>query len=432
MNPLLARYLYFSLQFFRREPVRKALEIQSMFFDENTIEFELDFKKKFLINAKNNVPFYNKEIEKNDIHIEKISSVNEINYFIESLPIIEKQYVIRNKEKFLSKFWKQKPYTLNTTSGSTGDPLIFPLNNESWAFRHAAQFYCLSKYGINIGEPYGYFFGQHWRKDKKRYTDIKDLIFNRIRVSAFNISDQTVVSYFAQLKRSRITHIIGYPSAISDFCNLISKKKDLQELGIKGIVTTSEPLFDYQRETIEKAFKAPCINIYGAVEAGIVAFEIPDHGLIQNRLGVHVKEVDNEIIATDIHNYSFPLINFRTGDYFEPGEKEGEYSQIFGRSGKKIELKTGRTINANVFSYIFKTLSSSFPVAKYRFYLSPEKGSFRCEVVMIDVPSNIEVFQLELRNEFVQSIGNDIPLEISLVEEIPYLANAKHRDIVEL
>jgi len=46
-------------------------------------------------------------------------------------------------------------------------------------------------------------------------------------------------------------------------------------LKLKGIVTTAENLYEHQRELIEKVFKCPVINEYGARDAGIIAYQCP-------------------------------------------------------------------------------------------------------------------------------------------------------------
>jgi phenylacetate-CoA ligase len=94
---------------------------------------------------------------------------------------------------------------------------------------------------------------------------------------------------------------------------------------LKCVITTSEILDQASRDLIESVFDVKVYNEYGCGEVGSIAHEC-EHGNMHIMASNLIVEIDNsgqsdeydgEIIVTDLHNYSMPLIRYRLGDYAE-------------------------------------------------------------------------------------------------------------------
>ena len=91
---------------------------------------------------------------------------------------------------------------------------------------------------------------------------------------------------------------------------------------LKGIVSTSENLYDFQRKTIEQAFDCPVINEYGARDAGIIAYECPKgrmHISAENMI-VEILDIQTNqpfehgkpgLVITDLNNFSMPRLRYK-------------------------------------------------------------------------------------------------------------------------
>ncbi len=152
----------------------------------------------------------------------------------------------------------------------------FPCANRSWAYRHALYFRCAGWFGVDVGEPHAYFWGLHWNKRTRFQVRIRDAAMNRVRVSAYETGSETFETNFSRVQRFGVTHFLGYPSSIYEFCCLADAAgKALVSFGLKAVFTTGEPLLPFQRTLIEKVTGAPCVNTYGSVEGGLIACECP-------------------------------------------------------------------------------------------------------------------------------------------------------------
>jgi hypothetical protein len=101
---------------------------------------------------------------------------------------------------------------------------------------------------------------------------------------------------------------------------------------------------------------------------------------------------------------------------------------IEGRSGEPITLPNGRCINSHLPGYIFKPLAPLGVVRRYRFVGSPAG----LELFMV-VSSTFQEPHLKMvEQECLKALGPGLNLRIRLVDSMPVLPNAKHRDFVRV
>ena len=119
-------------------------------------------------------------------------------------------------------------------------------------------------------------------------------------------SETDVDKQFKAITEAHSTYIIGLPSFIYRVTLLMSKDMDLKSLGIRRIISTSEPLSESMRHTIEDAWGCKVIDVWGMTEFGLAcAIECDE----QN--GLH----------TDEANLLFEIIDPDTGEHLPAGEK---------------------------------------------------------------------------------------------------------------
>ena len=103
------------------------------------------------------------------------------------------------------------------------------------------------------------------------------------------------------------------------------------------------------------------VEIYGAIECGILGFELKRKGFLYPSLDTHIIELDNDgivnkargnCIVTALDIFSFPLIRYRLGDWIEMEDFEGYpvIKSILGRLDDWITWKDGSRIPFHFFA----------------------------------------------------------------------------------
>lgn len=439
MNTTLARTLYFGLQALRREPVRSAMaDLERTEF--SSFEELRDIQSKRMISqlmfALEHVPYYREKYLSFHSQIKRLSRWEAVNKLMCELPCVTKEEVQGKPNRFQAQVTKTIRTYPDKTSGSAGTPLQFPCDQEAWAYRHAHTFRALKMHNVQVGEPYALFFGLHWDKRSRSQVALRDRVFNRVRVSAFDINQSTFETHLKKIRDYQPTYFLGYPSALYDFCFLAQEfGVDLRELKLKVVFTTAEPLLSYQREMIQEVTGSRCVSQYGNAEGGFNAFECPAgnmHIAVETtwlRLQNPAK-FSGEALVTDMMLRAFPLINYAIGD--EVQMKDGVCScgrahpmieSIQGRSGEPILLPNGRRINANLPSYIFKPLASLRVIRRYRFV---QRGEDLDLFLVVSDSCREEHLDL-VKQEVHAAFGPDISFALHVVSELENLPNAKHR-----
>ena len=123
--------------------------------------------------------------------------------------------------------------------------------------------------------------------------------------------------YFEKLSKDNISVIEGYPSNLYIIALFLLKNN--QTFPMKTVLTSSETLFENQREAIEKAFCCKIFDFYGMAERTVFATECQVHDGhhlcseygITEILDKNNHPVSNgkegKLVGTSLHNFGMPL-----------------------------------------------------------------------------------------------------------------------------
>ena len=187
---------------------------------------------------------------------------------IQQLPLLSKQDVIQHNEKIHTKHTFKKIFTA-TTSGSSGDPLVYQREEASDSFNRASIFRGYSWHNVQPWERNGYFWGFDFSRFKQLKISILDALQNRFRM--FDYKEKALKRFVHKLKHARYIH--GYSSMVYQTAKLINEQQLPKPTQLKMVKGTSEKIYDSYKEEIQRAFGVPIISEYGAAETGIIAFE---------------------------------------------------------------------------------------------------------------------------------------------------------------
>lgn len=259
--------------------------------------------------------------------------------------IIQHGMEMRNKGYF--------PYTnleQVATSGSTGMPLTIyyekgKTNAREWAYiwhmRQHLGYNPLSKCVVLMDYPVPTASeGIYW---------YKGAMGRWLVMSTFHMSDKNLPKYIEQIRKFKPEFIQCYTSAAVTLARFM-KDRLMDVLPLKGILCSSESLFEGQREFIEKTFGCKVFCHYGHTEKCVLAYECPVSGKyhvfpqygfteIIGKDGKHVSKGEiGEIVATGFNNRAMPLIRYKTQDYAQ----FGGYGCSCGRSYMVLDKIEGR------------------------------------------------------------------------------------------
>ncbi|WP_340066135.1 phenylacetate--CoA ligase family protein [Ascidiimonas aurantiaca] len=361
-------------------------------------------KLRYLIDfADTHSPYYQNLFKEKGLSSADIKSLKDIKKF----PTISKEELIKYNRDIHTNYPFKKKFVA-TTSGSSGNTLSFNRDESADSFNRASIFRGYSWHLVHPWERNGYFWGYNFSFTERLKVKLLDTLQNRFRI--FTYKEQELVKFARKLQYASYLH--GYSSMIYETAKCINVMDLPKPKKLKMVKGTSEKIFPYYQQEIQKAFGQRIISEYGATESGIIAFECPSGNMHINMEGVLVEEVDNEILVTNLEMHSFPVIRYKLGDYIKLGT--GLKTCACGRDHTILEEVTGRVGNKIIgkdqeypslyFYYIFKNLSLNKNLELSYQVIQREKGKLEFYILEEMNANEKQLLISEIRHHF----GNDI------------------------
>lgn len=359
---------------------------------------------------------------------------------LERWPILSKDAVRRRGDELHVP--GARAYWVQHTSGSTGTPVVILVNRHTYQLVHAL----LSAHEADCGvaptdlratlagrmvQPAERLQPPFWRYNHAE----RQLIF-----SAYHLAESTLPAYVAELTRRQPAEIIGYPSAIAVVANFLRKTGAVGVIRPKVVVTNSETLFAWQRDTIEQAFHCPVRDYYGSAESVVFAPQCaagayhfsPLLGVaeIVDRDGAAVQPGDTgRLLCTTLTNDVMPLVRYEIGDdavrLAGPcpcGSPLDGASEIIGRHDDAVVTPDGREVGR--MDHIFKGVTGIRECQ-----IVQESLDLIRLVLVADAGFDARQEQLLRQNALVR-LGGGVRVEIERVAEIPRSRAGKFRGVL--
>ncbi|AKO97731.1 hypothetical protein MALG_02567 [Marinovum algicola DG 898] len=195
---------------------------------------------------------------------------------------------------------------------------------------------------------------------------MKDRLLGYTRISCYDLSDSALTEISRRLARLSCDHVLGYSKALDALARHKLAGNDLWPGGKKAVIATAEALpFDDSKTVIEKAFDAPLVMEYGAVETGPIAYTIPEGGYRLCWWKYLLEQTgDGGILVTALYPRATPLFRYEIGDRLDgvteatSGGSITEFKTLAGRSNAPVVLPSGRRLHSEVASHAFRAFSS--------------------------------------------------------------------------
>jgi phenylacetate-CoA ligase len=321
------------------------------------------------------------------------------------------------------------------SGGSTGTPVTVLVDMGRMGMTEAGRLRAQRWFGVPPGAPEVVLWGTPARIGRTEWIRrVRDRLLNTRVLSAFDMGEAAVHRHAQTLLRVRPSKIYGYASA----CHLLAAHFQRERLdppvGLRAVFTTAEPLFDFQRKTIEAAFGCPVAVEYGCRDGGLVALECPDGGLHMFAESMHVEILDpdadgrGEIALTNFDSLAFPIIRYRTGDMgsLDPtpcpcGRALPKLRNVEGRRTDFLVTPSGRVLHALSAIYLLRDSPS---VREFRVV---QESPDHLTVEIVPSGSFGVTEQSGLRSQFATVFGADVRVDFQSCERIARTAAGKFR-----
>ena len=377
----------------------------------------------------NHTIYYRRIMDERGLKPEDIRTAEDL----KKLPVITKQIAREHFDEIVPDNISSLRYREGKTGGTTGEPMFYYCDEDTWGYVTAAKIFYWRKYGYQYGEPFvAMGSASLFAKKPSVVRRIYDKIRNEVPMNTVNLTDELCEKYIAIIREKKIRYIYGYAASIYIFTQYVATHSiDLRQ--IEGVFTTSENLTDEYRKLIEETYECKVRDCYGARDAGITAYETDYH---YYEVGYNViAEIINSfepntgtLLSTNLLNHTFPLIRYQFGDEVEltPNCRVDAYNgqiikRIIGRTSDVMRLENGHNMTATGFSMIMK----HFDVKAFSF----NKVGVNEVTLTIerDITKYTEAQEKEIKRAIRLYIGEDAKLNIEYVDKFEALQNGKRR-----
>jgi phenylacetate-CoA ligase len=437
MHPFVVRKLIFPLheRLKGKSTYARLAEIEQSQWMAQEALLDLQFRrlKQHLEFAYREIPYYTRLLDAHALQPHRIDSLADF----ARVPFLTKD-IIRKEFERLQPTRKRSRVQWMSTGGSTGAPVTILIDAERTAFTDACRMRAHRWYGVDVGSREIVLWGSPIELTKQDHVRmLRDRLMNSRLLSAFNMGEKSLAEYAKTVNDYRPEKLYGYASAIFLLAAYMKKTGRNLRVSPKAVFATAEPLFDFQRKTIEEVFQCPVSIEYGARDAGLIALECPSGGLHIAAEGMIV-EIDRagreglgEIVITNLYSFAMPIIRYRTGDVGEfddtpcpCGRLLPRLKRVEGRQTDFLVAEDGRLIHALAIIYVMREI----PIVK-EFQVTQE--SLRRLVIHVVAESSLPANERKtIERKAKHLLGHHVDVVIQEMSSIPVSPSGKFRYVI--
>lgn len=407
----------------------KQIDALSRYSKNQVVEWQNQHLKDFVRHAYEHTQYYKRQFDSLGISPEDIQCAADL----KRLPIVTKAIINEHYDEFVPNNLQQYKYRSGKTGGTTGEPMLYLCDENTWGYVTAAKIFHWKQAGYHYGDEFAAMGSASLFSQKPSLVRrVYDKIRNEYPMNAVNLTDELCAQYVQVIKKERIHYLYGYAASLYIFTQYV-KRHNIDLTQVEAVFTTSENLTEQYRKTMEETYQCAVTDCYGARDAGITAYE-SERGVYQVGYNVIAEVVDEfeehtgTLLSTNFLNYSFPMIRYQFGDVVElwPEVHEKCYNgqvikRIIGRTSDVMQLGNGHHLTATGFAMIMK----EFDVVAFDFRkISDWELLLRIQPIKEKYTKEQEEL---IRKTFVKYIGEECDLKIEYVDQFEPSPNGKRR-----
>lgn len=426
-----------------RYPEYRELLAKTEWFSRAELEaYQYERLRTVVTQAYETVPYYRRLFDSTKLKPTDIRSVGDL----QKIPALTRDQVRRHFDELWSSTIPARGRRTGHTSGTTGTPLTVGYDRETvWMTyavfdRHYRWAGCrLGRDGNrvavargNVIVPLSQKKPPFWRLNRRH---------NQLLLSSFHLSKANLPAYFDALAKFRPEVIDGYPSTLYLLAKFLQTRGETFPL--RAAITSSETLYDFQREVIEERFVCRVFDYYALAERTVFSHECERHHGHHVAMEYGLVEVLDanghpaprgsvgKLVSTSLHNLAMPLIRYVTNDLSALRDEAcacGRALELMDDVTTKAEdvltLEDGRLISPSVLTHPFKPLDCI--EGSQIVQTAPNAITVR----IIPGAAYTTAHTRHLTSELKARLGEDVRVDVQMVERLQTTANGKFKWVV--
>jgi phenylacetate-CoA ligase len=398
--------------------------------------------REVVAHAYETVPFYRRTFDERRLKPSDVRTCADLY----KVPLLRRSDIRTHFDELRSRSIPPRKMRKGHTSGTTGTPLTVGYDSDTVCMTYAVFDRHYEWAGLRMGiagdriavargnvivplaQKHPPFWRHNWRQ-------------RQLLLSSFHLSKANLPAYFDELAAFRPDVLDGYPSTLYLLAKYLQNRGEVFPL--KAAVTSSETLYDFQRETIEASFACKVFDYFALAERTVFSGECDRHHGHHLAMEYGVAEVVDgtgapvprgtvgQLVGTTLHNAAMPLIRYVTNDRTALRDATcpcGRGLELMDDVTTKAEdvltLKDGRLISPSVLTHPFKPLGCI--EGSQIVQTAPDAVSVR----IIPAEGFTQALSDELVAALQERLGADVRVEVQLVDRLETSANGKFKWVI--
>jgi phenylacetate-CoA ligase len=378
-------------------------------------------------------------IQNTDYYRDRYRGIAGPDYDVAELPVLTKQTVVEQRDAMVAGGLDRPGLKLGYTGGSTGKPLAFYYTDEKTEHMRAGMMRSYRWAGWRPGDRVLNFWGAQHDVHKPR------TVADRLRryaaaeqtLGAYEFSETELLNWARQVQSWRPTLLQGYASILAELAQFVRANNLRMPATIKGVFTTAEVLYDWQRAAIESAFSCTVFNQYGCREVPNIGLQCVQGNfhVFSDLVKLEALPVDGEqrLLVTSLTNRVMPMIRYELGDLGHLQDGQCSCGSPFPlmaldvcRKNDLVVTPGGRRIYP---SYFVHLLDGHGGIDQFQF-VQTGPGSI---VLRLCAAQNVAgLVERTLQSQIRTDLGADMAFRVERVDAIPRSRSGKHRFVIGL
>ncbi len=397
---------------------------------------------KMLMHCQSNVPYYRSILQKLDTTTLRANPQS----VLQTVPVLTREQLASQFDSLKSDDLDKRTWKINTSGGSTGEPVRLVQDN---LYRASASANTLL-YSALCGKQPGDCEVKLWGSERDIFengmgwkANLQNWIVNTVFMNAFRMTPEKMREYIDKLNRLKPQLILAYAQAIYELAQFV-EDNNLLVTPQKAVMTSAGTLFPFMRQTIERVFGCRVYNRYGSREVGDIACQLPASAGLGEILwvapwGCYVEVVDDNgnllplgeegnLLVTSLVNFAMPLLRYKIGDRGSlcgpvSGAPVGQIiERVSGRVTDNFRTREGRIVPGEYFIHLIGVVLNSNSVRKFQIV----QHDYETISVKI-IPTNGKFDSAEIEDKIQLVMGRNCRVNTRFVDEIPATPSGKYR-----
>jgi phenylacetate-CoA ligase len=400
-------------------------------------EFRDEKLRRLIDHCYQHVPYYRRIMDERGLRIKDIESASDLN----KLPVLTKSLVRANWADLRATNVPHEETFIAATGGTTGEPMkiVKHVGTEVWANMSFER--GLAWGGLKPGaRSVSLTGGSLWSGDQAWWRKLSGPFTGRVALPAFDLGQENLLQYAGVIRNHKAQFLLGYATTIYDLGRLLLESKNF--LKLEAVFTTASQLYPEWADIIHQAMDCKVYSYYGCGECNSLGFQchegktyhIPEEHVIlevetdagqQSLVGI------GEVLLTDLDNDAMPLLRYKNGDYLALSEQHCDC----GRSLRLISHLEGR-IHDFLYSTTGQRVASGISTVTMRYIDGIDEFQVRQDrldhvLILVVARQHLPEDTVSyIRQSFRHYLGDQMDVEIRLVDNIPRTRAHKRRIIV--